>query len=107
MLKIEHYITSNGRSPFDEWLSTLDVLTRTRIRVKIERVALGQTRDLKSVGDQVFEIKLNFGSGYRVYFGRVQGVMILLLLGGDKGTQKRDILKAKEYWREYAKMQKL
>lgn len=102
MKQIESYKTKNGRKPFNEWISKLPNKTQARIDAYIRRLALGATkRNVKPLGDGVFEIQIDFGPGYRVYFGELKKVIILLLLGGDKGSQKRDIAKAKEYWRSY------
>ena len=76
--------------------------SQARIDVYIKRVASGGSKNnIKSLGDGVFEIKINYGPGFRVYFGEVQNAIILLLLGGDKSSQKRDIIKAKSYWRQF------
>ncbi len=102
MKKIEMYLTSNGNSPFDEWLCRLPMPAQARIDKYIKRIALGGSKkNIKSLGDGIFEIKINYSSGFRVYFGEVENVIILLLLGGDKSTQKRDILTAKKYWRQF------
>ncbi len=103
---IQRYITSEGRVPFTEWLESLrDQKTKGRIQARLERVGLGNFGDCKSVGEGVFELRLDFGSGYRVYFGQVGSIVVLLLLGGDKTTQEQDIRKAKEYWTDYEERQ--
>jgi putative addiction module killer protein len=98
---IQRYITSNGRVPFTEWLDSLsDQKTRGKIRSRLDRVELGNFGDCKSVGEGVFELRIDYGSGYRVYFGQV-GLTVVLLCGGDKNTQAQDIKKAREYWADY------
>ncbi len=62
----------------------------------------GSKKNIKSIGDGLFELKINFGSGYRVYFVETEKIIILIISGGDKSTQKNDIKKAKEHWRKYA-----
>jgi putative addiction module killer protein len=100
--RIDIYRTQNERAPFLEWISDLDKRSRFKIYAFIDRVALGAgRRSVKSLGNGVFEIKIDFGPGHRVYFGRVDTLIILLLLGGDKSTQQRDIERAKTFWREY------
>ena len=91
-----------NREPFIEWLENIgDSATEARARQRIRRMELGNLGDHRPVGDSVFELRLHFGSGYRVYFGKVGSTVILLLMGGDKHSQKRDIQKAKYYLHEY------
>ena len=100
--KIEVYTTDSGKEPFNERLLRHDETIKAYIRKYIIRVAQsGSKGNIRNLGDGVFEIKMPKASGYRVYFGEVGNVMILLLLLGDKGSQKQDIIKAKEYWRNY------
>ena len=98
---IEIYITDNGKKPFIEWLEALDKPIRYRVKERLDRVMLGNLGDWKSVGEGVAELRLNFGSGYRIYFGQEGDTLILLLSGGDKTSQKKDIKKAQQYWKEY------
>jgi putative addiction module killer protein len=96
------FVTETGRPPFREWLIALkDVQVRSRIRVRLNRIRLGNLGDCKSVGDGVFEIRMNFGPGYRVYFGHEGQSVIILLCGGDKKSQGKDILLAKRYWASF------
>ena len=100
--EIRVYQTPSGREPYNEWLRSIrDTSTRNRIRAQLERFKLGNFGDVKFVGDGVFETRLHFGSGYRIYFGKVDNTIVLLLCGGDKSSQTRDIERAKNYWREY------
>ncbi len=100
--EILRYITADGKVPFTEWLEKLkDKKAKAKIKERLRRVSLGNLGDYKSVGEGVFEFKIDYGSGYRVYFGMKGSTIILLLLGGDKSTQDKDILKAKEYWVDY------
>ena len=70
------------------------------IRVRINRLRQGNLGDCRHLDEGVYELRIHYGPGYRVYFGDLDGETIILLCGGDKRTQKRDIQKAKEYWRE-------
>jgi putative addiction module killer protein len=98
--RIEIYSTQDGKEPFSDWLDGLDEKAQFKVMAYVERVALGGSKkNVRSLGDQVLEIKIDYGPGYRVYFGELEGVIMLLLAGGDKGSQRRDITKAKEYWR--------
>jgi putative addiction module killer protein len=100
--EIRRYIISDGRIPFAEWIDSLrDRNTRAKINNRLKRLSLGNLGDYRSVGEGVFELRIDWGPGYRVYFGQIGLTIVLLLCGGDKSTQDRDILKAKEYWAEY------
>ena len=104
--ELQLYRTPNGQEPFTEWLKSLrDQRTRKRIQNRIARIVSGNLGDHKSVGDGVFELRLDFGPGYRIYFGEVDNTIILLLCGGDKSSQNRDIERAKVYWQEYKESQ--
>ena len=99
---IEIYVDANNGIPFVDWLENLkDQRGRYRIKERLDRVALGNLGHYKSVGDGVYELKMAFGPGYRVYYGKDGNNLILLLCGGDKSTQSKDIKKAKAYWRDY------
>jgi putative addiction module killer protein len=96
------YVTDEGREPFSEWLESLrDIKARAKIRVRLDRVSLGNAGDCHSVGEGVQELRIDYGPGYRVYFGQEGATLVLLLCGGDKSTQSRDIETAKRYWNEY------
>jgi putative addiction module killer protein len=100
--EIRNYITPDGKEPFAEWLDSLrDLRVRVKIEKRLEQVALGNLGNYRTVGEGVCEFKINYGAGYRVYFGQTGSTIILLLCGGDKSTQQQDILKARKYWRDY------
>ena len=97
--EIEVYVNKNGQEPFREWFDSIqDIGTQTRIRARLDRLEKGNFGDCQSVGSGVYELRIHFGSGYRIYFGEVNRTIILLLCGGDKSTQTRDIRNAKTYW---------
>ena len=99
---LKEYVTPDGKNPFRKWLHALrDVRARAKIRVRLNRVRLGNFGDEKAVGGGVLELRIPYGPGYRVYFARVGSTVVLHLRGGDKSSQKRDIEKAKEYWLDY------
>ena len=99
--QVKEYVTPDGKCPFREWLNSLDAQVKARIQARIFRFELGNLGDHKSVGKGVWEARILFGPGYRVYFGKEDGRIILLLFAGDKSTQSRDIKKAQTYWEEY------
>lgn len=100
------YRTENGKEPFNEWLDSLkDANTVARIISRLGRVELGNYGDAKSVGKGVKELRYTFGAGYRVYFAEVDNIIVLLLCGGDKSSQKRDIKTAQRYWQDYQRRQ--
>ncbi len=102
--KIIYFVTENGSSPFEDWFNKLDKLVRVIVIRTIQRVAKGGAKkSIKALKDGVFEMKVPHGPGYRVYFAEDGDDIIILLVGGDKKTQSRDIDKAKEYWRNYGK----
>ena len=74
---------------------------RTRIFTRLDRVETGNLGDHRSVGEGVSELRFHFGSGYRVYYGETDDIIVLILCGGDKSSQKNDVLKAKQYWKEW------
>jgi len=101
-MDIREYLTLDGRSPFDVWLRALrDRRARARIRIRLDRVYLGNLGDYRSVGDGVYELRVPYGPGYRVYFGLVTPSEMILLTGGDKSSQRRDIERARDYWFDY------
>jgi putative addiction module killer protein len=87
-----------------EWRAGLrDAVARKRIGARIDRLSFGNFGDAKSVGEGVSELRLDFGPGYRIYFVQRGDVLVILLCGGDKSTQARDIAKAKRLAQELAK----
>ena len=100
--ELQIYVTEDGQTPFSEWLGSLcDIKARAKIRVRLDRVSLGNLGDCRGVGEGVQELRVDYGPGYRVYFGQVGSTIVLLLCGGDKSTQTKDIEQAKCYWNEY------
>ena len=100
--EIQSYSKPDGKVPFDEWLDSLhDFKGKAKIVRRLERVSGGNLGDCQSLGEGVWELRIDFGLGYRVYFGQVEAIIVLLLCGGDKSTQDTDIRTAKKYWEEY------
>ena len=101
-IKIRIYQDARGAEPFLRWLNAIPSKeVQLRIRQRLRRIEEDNLGDYKPVGGGVCEFRLPFGPGYRIYFGFENKKLILLLLGGDKGSQQADIKKAKAYWQEY------
>jgi len=100
--EVREYASEGGRYPFAAWVKSLpDVRMRARVATRINRLRLGNFGDAKPVGDGVMELRIHAGAGVRVYFGRIGKRVVLILAGGDKSTQRRDIERSKEYWKDY------
>jgi putative addiction module killer protein len=101
-ITIETYTTSAGNKPFNKWQDKLDANIRAIIRTRLDRVKLGNFGDCSIIksGDGVWELRIDVGPGFRIYFGKIGSTVIVLLIGGAKGSQIRDIEKAKRYWNE-------
>jgi putative addiction module killer protein len=98
--EIKEFIEA-GNSPFADWFDSLDAVTAARVDKYIRRLEVGNFGATKSLDKGVFELKLDFGSGYRVYFGRDGKTIIILLGGGSKRRQSADIAVAIERWKRY------
>ena len=99
--ELREYSTLAGKIPVRDWLNKLkDKLGRVKIRSRIDNLETGHYGNCEPVGEGVFELKIAFGPGYRVYFAEHKDIVIFLLCGGDKSTQTEDIKKAKMYWKE-------
>ena len=102
--EIDYYKTTEGKAPFKEWLEA-DVNGRAKIRVRLDRARLGKLGDHKPVDEGVWELRIDYGPGYRVYFAKEGNSLVLLLIGGDKGTQRRDIAQAAGYLQDHRRRQ--
>jgi putative addiction module killer protein len=101
-VEVRHYINRSGKDVFDDWLSELaDVRAQAKIAVRINRLAAGNFGDCKSLGQSLYELRIDWGPGYRVYYAMVGQSRVLLLCGGDKRTQTADIAKAHAYLSDY------
>ena len=100
--EVEVYTTPQGKQPFTEWINSLkDAQGANKILLRIRRIQTGNLGNHKFIADGVFELRIKFGPGYRVYFGKVENRIILLLCGGDKSSQESDIGQALPYWADY------
>lgn len=101
MIKVVHYVAEDGTDYFDKWLQRQDTEIRARVLTRIDRVELGNFGDHKGVGKGVSELRIDFGPGYRIYYGLDGGNLVILLTGGTKRRQSRDIEKARACWKAY------
>jgi putative addiction module killer protein len=101
MLDIRYYVAGNGSSPFADWFAGLDSVARAKVAVAVVRMEQGNLSRVKAVGGGVLEYKIDFGPGYRVYFGRDGEQLVILLTAGTKRRQQRDIENALSYWQDY------
>lgn len=100
--ELRSYRKADGSSPFDDWLIALkDVKGRQIIMARLDRLALGNPGTCRDLKNGLWELKIYYGPGYRVYFGYQGETIVILLSGGDKGSQSRDISMAKRYWADY------
>jgi len=102
MLEIHHYLTKSGKNTFEEWFDSLrDEMAEARIAARIARLAAGNFGDCKHLKDGVWELRIDWGPGYRIYYTMIGRTCVLLLCGGDKRRQSADIRLAVEYWNDY------
>jgi len=106
MLEVRYYVTDDGRSPYADWFASLDAVARAKVAAAIVRIGQGNLSNVKPIGGGVLEYKINFGPGYRVYLGRDGNVLVILLAGGTKKRQQRDIEAAMEFWRAYKRIKR-
>ena len=101
MVEVREYIDERGRSPFGRWFEDLDAMAAAKVRTAVARMEAGNMSNVRGVGSGVLECRINVGPGYRVYFGRDGDTLIVLLGGGTKVRQQRDISDARDLWQEY------
>jgi putative addiction module killer protein len=101
-MELRRYLTASGRDVFGDWLSRLrDARTRAKIVARIDRLSAGNFGDVKALRDGLFELRIDWGPGYRVYYALAGRSCVLLLCGGDKRKQVSDIKRALEYLKDY------
>jgi putative addiction module killer protein len=104
VLEVVHFLDETGFDPFQDWFDRLrDQTAAVRILNRLGRVEAGNFGDCKSVGAGVWELRIDHGPGYRVYYARAGQTIILLLCGGDKRTQQVDIARAAGFWQQFQK----
>ncbi len=101
MIVVREYLDSSGDSPYAAWFDSLNAEAAAKITTAVTRVSLGNFSNVEGVGSGVFEYKLDFGPGYRIYFGKDGEALVILLGGGTKRRQRRDISAARANWQDY------
>jgi putative addiction module killer protein len=103
MLSVLEYVDTSGSGPFASWFQTLDATAAAKVTTAVRRLELGNFSNVKGVGAGVFEYRIDFGPGYRVYFGKDGDSVVILVGGGTKKRQDRDIAVAQQRWADYKK----
>ena len=99
---INEYTDEQGKSPYAQWLNGLrDARAKAKIIMQVDKMELGLFGDVEPIGEGLSELRIHYGPGYRVYYGKEGNQVYLLLCGGDKSTQSKDIKKAKQYWKDH------
>jgi putative addiction module killer protein len=101
MIELRGYIDGNGEKPFAKWFATLDPRAAARVTTALTRIEQGNFSNVKGVGAGVFECRIDFGPGYRIYFGKDGERIVILVGGGSKKRQSKDIAAAQERWADY------
>ena len=106
VIEIREYIDARGNRTFENWFNRLNAPAAAKVTIALARVEQGNLANCKSVKAGVSELRIDFGPGYRVYFGKDGERFVILLGGGTKKRQQKDILKAQDLWKEYKKRKK-
>ena len=100
-MELRYYFAGDGPGPFEAWFSGLDAAAAAKVSVALVRLEAGNLSNVKPVGAGVLEYRIDWGPGYRVYFGRDGAMLVILLTGGTKRRQQRDIEAAQACWDDY------
>ena len=106
MIELVVYVTEEGKAPFDQWFDKLDTVAALKVRTALARIETGNLGDVKPIGQGVSERRISFGPGYLVYFGKDGDKLVILLCGGTKKRQSKDIEQAKVFWDDYKNRKK-
>nr|VFK46950.1 MAG: putative addiction module killer protein [Candidatus Kentron sp. TC]VFK51082.1 MAG: putative addiction module killer protein [Candidatus Kentron sp. TC]VFK62097.1 MAG: putative addiction module killer protein [Candidatus Kentron sp. TC] len=99
---INEYTDEKGKSPYADWLRGLrDIRAKAKIIMQVDKMEVGLFGDVGPIGEGLSELRIHYGPGYRVYYGKKRQRLYLLLCGGDKSTQSKDVRKAKAYWKDH------
>ncbi len=105
-VEVREYLDQNGRSPYAEWFDDLNAQAAAKVATAVTRISQGNFSNVKGVGSGVFEHTLDFGPGFRIYFGKDGEQLVILLAGGTKKRQQRDIREAIARWQDYKQRKK-
>jgi putative addiction module killer protein len=105
-VQILEYLDPDGESPYRDWFESFNAQAAAKVTVALTRVELGNLSNVKGVGAGVQEFRIDFGPGYRIYFGKDGDQLVILLAGGTKSRQQRDIATAQKRWADYKKRKK-
>jgi putative addiction module killer protein len=101
MIEVREYLDERGSSPYSKWFNRLNAAAAVKVATAIHRMEQGNFSNVKGVGTGVYEYRIDFGPGYRIYFGKDGDQLVILLAGGTKKRQDADIAAAKEFWQNY------
>ena len=107
MVDVLYYVVEAGQCPFEDWFSGLDPAAAAKVAAALKRLGAGNDSSVKTVGGSVLEYRIDWGPGYRIYFGRDGATLVILLTGGTKKRQQRDIEAAKLLWTDYKRRRTL
>ena len=100
-MKIVEYVDRKGLSPFGRWFASIESRAASKVTVALTRLAQDNVSNVKTVGSGVLECRIDYGPGYRIYFGRDGADLVILLIGGTKVRQEKDIASAHSHWLDY------
>jgi putative addiction module killer protein len=100
-MDVREYLSPRGDSPFGEWFAELDARAAAKVTIALGRIAQGNLSNVKGVGSGVLEFRIDFGPGFRIYLGKDGEALVILLAGGAKKRQQRDIEDARARWQDY------
>ena len=101
MIDVKEYINETGKSPFSMWFNHLEAIAASKVSTALYRMEQGNFSNTRGIGGGVLEYKIDFGPGYRIYFGKDGANIVIILGGGTKKRQQNDISAAKAYWKDY------
>ncbi len=101
MIEVREYLDTKGNSPYAKWFARLNANAAAKVATAVYRMEQGNFSNVKGIGAGVYEYRIDFGPGYRIYFAKDGNLLVILLAGGTKKRQNADIAAAKEYWQDY------